>query len=236
LVGDGDPVVSGHTIYRAVIDMECVPLELRATRVTLWAAEDWHFVHYPIAGGAKLNLAITRDDGAVDAISGEAVTDRVVLDSFRHAHPEVRQLLGLGRNWRKWVLCSRPRLDDWSDGAVVLVGDAAHPMLQYAAQGASMALEDAVLLARLMPVDVQSVSLAFAELSALRSERAAKVQWVSEEMGRQVYHARDRAQADRNAWLRGFTEQDLRAALGWLHGATEFTESVAERHPARAAS
>ena len=64
LVGDGDPRVSGHTIYRSVVPVEQVPEELRWNTVTLWAGPKWHFVHYPIGGGAFLNLAATRDDGA----------------------------------------------------------------------------------------------------------------------------------------------------------------------------
>lgn len=236
LVGDGDPVVSGHTIYRAVIDMDRVPAHWRANRVSLWAGDDWHFVNYPVGGGTKLNLAITRDDGATEEVVGQPVDLGIVLDNFGDAHEQVRGLLALSDAWRSWVLCSRPRLDDWNDGAVVLLGDAAHPMLQYAAQGASMALEDAVTLGLLMPKDVEDVPQAFATLAALRRERTATVQWISAQMGEQVYHTRGRSRAERNCWLRSFTEADMRAALGWLHGSTDFTESGPRSASARRVS
>ncbi len=146
VVGDGEPRLSGHTIYRSVIPMEQVPEELQWNTVTLWAGPQWHFVHYPIGGGKYLNLAATRDDGATEAVTGKPVERNHVRREFPQLADNARRLLELGADWKSWVLCDRDPVDGWTDGRVVLLGDAAHPMLQYAAQGACMALEDAVLL------------------------------------------------------------------------------------------
>lgn len=146
LLDDGNPRVSGHTIYRSVIPIGKVPEELRWNAVTLWAGPRWHFVHYIIGGGRYLNLAVTRDDGARVAVAGRPVEREHVLGRFPGVGETPARLLELGEGWREWVLCDRDPVDTWTGGRVVLMGDAAHPMLQYAAQGACQALEDAVVL------------------------------------------------------------------------------------------
>jgi salicylate hydroxylase len=141
MVGDGSPRVPGHTIYRSVIPMDDVPTRLHSNSVTVWAAPGWHFVHYPIAGGSRLNLAAIRDDRATAEIVGEPVEKAQVRREFAEAGGVPGELIELGVDWRRWVLCDRDLVDTWVDGRAALLGDAAHPMLQYAAQGACMALE-----------------------------------------------------------------------------------------------
>ncbi|GAA3055052.1 hypothetical protein GCM10020000_41630 [Streptomyces olivoverticillatus] len=186
LVDDGEPRVSGHTIYRSVIPMAEVPEDLRWNCVTLWAGPKWHFVHYPIASRKFLNLAATRDDAATDPVAGLPVeTDRVIAE-FPALGNAAQQLLELGRDWRAWVLCDRDPVAGWTDGRVALLGDAAHPMLQYAAQGACMALEDAVLLGDLLDgADGEGGELArrLEKYNAERRERTARTQLVAREMG-----------------------------------------------------
>ncbi|RLV01640.1 salicylate hydroxylase [Streptomyces griseocarneus] len=148
LLGDGEPLVSGHTTYRSVLPMARVPRELRWNAVALWAGPKWHVVHYPVGGGAFLNLVATRDNGATEHVIGRAVERAHVLGQLPGLADTPRELLALGEDWREWVLCDRDPVDRWTDGRVALLGDAAHPMLQYAAQGACMALEDAVVIAR----------------------------------------------------------------------------------------
>uniref|UniRef100_UPI0024A8130C 3-hydroxybenzoate 6-monooxygenase n=1 Tax=Streptomyces sp. CC208A TaxID=3044573 RepID=UPI0024A8130C len=216
LVGDGEPRVSGHTIYRSVIPMEKVPEDLRWNAVTLWAGPAWHFVHYAIGGGEYLNLAATRDDGATVAVAGEPVDRTHVLSEFPGLGDTTRRLLELGEDWRTWVLCDRDPVGDWTDGRVTLLGDAAHPMLQYAAQGACMALEDAVALGELLDRDAIAPSLR--KYASERYDRTAKAQLVAREMGTQLYHpAGDGAKA-RNAMLSAFSETDLHDKVDWLHG------------------
>lgn len=218
MLDDGPPRVSGHTIHRTVVPMADVPAELRWNSVNLWAGPGWHMVHYPLANGEKLNLAITRDDGARAAVAGVPTSRDEVLAGFPDLHPRARALLGLGREWRTWVLCDRPPTGTWTEGRVCLTGDAAHAMLQYAAQGACMALEDAVVLGEVLegaPVDVAGRLALFAEL---RGERAARVQEVSTWMGHALYHPGGTAAVERDAMLASLSPDDLLAAVDWLHG------------------
>ncbi|MFC5147490.1 3-hydroxybenzoate 6-monooxygenase [Streptomyces aureoversilis] len=220
LVGDGEPRVSGHTIYRSVIPMEQVPQELRWNSVTLWAGPKWHFVHYPIAGGKCLNLAATRDDAATDPVAGLQVPAEDVIAEFPELGHAARRLLELGQGWRAWVLCDRDPVADWTDGRVTLLGDAAHPMLQYAAQGACMALEDAVLLGELLqgaePGEA-SLGRRLEKYNAARCERTSRTQLVAREMGRQLYHPAGDAARARNRMLCSLTTDEMYDKVDWLH-------------------
>ncbi|MEV4439182.1 3-hydroxybenzoate 6-monooxygenase [Streptomyces sp. NPDC049577] len=220
LVGDGEPRVSGHTIYRSVIPMERVPEELRWNCVALWAGPKWHFVHYPIASGKYLNLAATRDDAASEAVAGLPVPTDRVLAEFPELGDAARQLLDLGEDWRAWVLCDRDPVERWTDGRVTLLGDAAHPMLQYAAQGACMALEDAVLLGDLLAgaeAAGETIGQRLEKYNAERRERTARTQLVAREMGRQLYHPAGEEAVARNEMLSSFSVEDLYDKVDWLH-------------------
>jgi 2-polyprenyl-6-methoxyphenol hydroxylase-like FAD-dependent oxidoreductase len=218
LVGDGEPRVSGHTIYRSVIPMSRVPHGLRSNTVTLWAGPNWHFVHYPIAGGEYLNLAATRDDGARVAVVGQPVEPSVVLDAFAHVGDGAGRLLRLGEGWRQWVVCDRDPVPTWTDGRVVLVGDAAHPMLQYAAQGACQALEDAVCLGDLFDCGPQRFAARFVEFTAARRDRTARITEVSRLMGIRFYHPAGNAARARNRLLSGLSAEQMYDMVAWLHG------------------
>jgi salicylate hydroxylase len=223
LVGDGEPRVSGHTIYRSVIPMERVPPELRSNTVTLWAGPKWHFVHYPIGGRRFLNLAATRDDGARTHVAGRPTAKEHVLREFPELGATARRLLELGEGWRCWVLCDRDPVGCWVDGRVALLGDAAHPMLQYAAQGACMALEDAALLGDLLDCPAEGIPGRLAVYNAARRERTAKAQLISREMGTQVYHPAGVAAKERNEMISALSAEDLYEKVDWLHGARDFT-------------
>ncbi|MCX4526973.1 MULTISPECIES: 3-hydroxybenzoate 6-monooxygenase [unclassified Streptomyces] len=218
LVGDGDPRVSGHTIYRSVIPMDRVPEELRWNTVTLWAGPKWHFVHYPIGGGAFLNLAATRDDDAREAVVGKPAAREHVLGEFPELGETARRLLELGRDWKAWVLCDRDPVDVWTDGRVALLGDAAHPMLQYAAQGACQALEDAVVISDALDCAAEDFVQRLEKYGAERRERTARTQLVAREMGRQLYHPAGEGARERNAMLSGLSAEDMYDKVAWLHG------------------
>ncbi|REE99053.1 3-hydroxybenzoate 6-monooxygenase [Thermomonospora umbrina] len=232
VVGDGEPKVSGHTIYRCLIPMERVPRELRWNAVTLWAGPKWHFVHYPIASGAFLNLAATRDDGAAQAVSGVPVATDVVRGEFDGLSDVARDLLHLGDGWRTWVLCDRDPVDEWVDGRVVLMGDAAHPMLQYAAQGACTALEDAVVLGAMLGGVGADVPARLRAFTRARRDRTARAQWVARQMGLRLYHPAGEDARARNAMLRSLTVSDLYDKVEWLHGARDFATPPPVMHGA----
>ncbi|MCX2953924.1 3-hydroxybenzoate 6-monooxygenase [Lentzea sp. NEAU-D7] len=224
LVGDGAPRVSGHTIYRCVIPMSEVPPQLRSNSVTLWAGPKWHMVHYPIGNGRFFNMAITRDDAATEVVVGEPVETPHVHARFPVLSEPARRLLELGKGWRTWVLCDRDPVADWTDGRVVLLGDAAHPMLQYAAQGACQALEDAVVLGDLLDHGADEFAACALKYNAVRRDRTARAQHVSREMGSRLFHPSGVEAKARNDMLSSLSATDLHDEVSWLHGARDFTD------------
>ncbi|MEV6694617.1 3-hydroxybenzoate 6-monooxygenase [Micromonospora sp. NPDC051196] len=217
LIGDGEPLVSGHTIYRSLIPMRLVPDELRWNTVTLWAGPRWHFVHYPVSEGELLNLAAVRDDGATEAVVGRPTERRHVLGEFAQMSDVARQLLELGAEWRSWVLCDRDPAPGWTDGRVTLLGDAAHPMLQYAAQGACMALEDAVRLGTVFAGACDDLPGRLACYQAARLGRTARAQLTSRAMTG-LYHPAGPDAWRRNEMLAGLTADQMYEKVAWLHG------------------
>jgi 2-polyprenyl-6-methoxyphenol hydroxylase-like FAD-dependent oxidoreductase len=139
VVGDGTPRVSGHSTYRSVIPTEQMPKDLRWNAATLWAGPKCHIVHYPLSGWKVFNLVATYHNEATEPVAGKPVADSEVMRGFLHVHDHVQRIVRRGKNWKQWVLCDRDPVENWVDGRVVLLGDAAHPMMQYFAQGACMA-------------------------------------------------------------------------------------------------
>ncbi|MFJ8960974.1 FAD-dependent monooxygenase [Lentzea sp. NPDC102401] len=216
LVGDGDPQVSGHTTFRAVIPAQDVPRSLKENVVTLWAGPRYHVVWYVIAGGRYVNLVATTDNGATDPMTGKPVEHAEVMKHFTPLCDDATRIMELADEWRAWVLCDRAPITNWQDSRVVLLGDAAHPVLQYAAQGACQALEDAVCLSSVF--DPRDVAGSFARYVALRSERTARVHHASRWMGREVYHPAGEAATVRDAMFASWTATDLHERLEWLYG------------------
>lgn len=217
LIGDGSPKLSGHTIYRSVIPMEDMPKELRLNAQTLWMGPGFHVVHYPIADGKSCNIAVIVDNSVQQEVVGLPVLRGEVLGAFVDAHSRLRALLERGQNWRSWTLCDHDPVMDWTDGPVTLLGDAAHPMLPFAAQGAAMALEDAVCLGDVLGGEQDFVN-AFARFSAHRIERTSQVQCVSQMMGDRLYHLAGAQAIERNSMLSATPELELLDKIGWLYG------------------
>jgi 3-hydroxybenzoate 6-monooxygenase len=222
LVGDGSPRVSGHTIYRSVIPIASVPSDLRWHAATLWAGPGYHMVHYPIEGAASFNMALTVDNGATTELIGVPVPRDRVLSITAPMRPEIRTLVDLGRDWRSWVLCDRDPVSRWTDGPVLLIGDAAHPMLQYAAQGAAQALEDAVCLSTVLSQGLDFPAT-FRQVESLRSPRTARVQLISRRMGTEIYHPTGEEARYRNTFLANLSQDEQFTLLDWLyaHNATQ---------------
>ncbi|PZT74847.1 MULTISPECIES: FAD-dependent monooxygenase [unclassified Streptomyces] len=229
LVGDGDPRISGITVYRAVIPMEQVPGELRhGGSVTWWTGPHCHFVHYPIAGGKYLNLAASSDNGAAEALAGVPVTKDAVRREFGALGPDAQRLLELGEGWRSWVLVDRDPVERWTDERVVLLGDAAHPMLHYVAQGACQGLEDAVALGDLLDCGADELPQRFEKYNAERGERTARIQRLARESIK-LWHAAGATATARNERLAALAPAELHDYVAWMHGARTSTRTTAWR-------
>ena len=218
LADDGPPVVSGHTTFRSVIPTERMPEDLRWNAATLWAGPKVHLVHYPLKGWKVFNLVVTCHNDAPEPVAGKPVNKDEVRKNFEHVHPRARQIIEHGEDWKLWVLCDREPIRDWVDGRVTLLGDAAHPMLQYFAQGACMALEDGVCLAHMVERHGDDLPQAFVAYNRQRAGRTARVQMGSRLIGEYVYHPTS-AKADvRDAVLRSLSPDEYFDRLAWLYG------------------
>ncbi|TNF88129.1 MAG: 3-hydroxybenzoate 6-monooxygenase [Gammaproteobacteria bacterium] len=220
LVGDGEPRVSGHTTYRSVIPTEKMPKDLRWNAATLWAGPRCHIVHYPLAGWKLFNLVVTYHNDVSEAVAGKPVSKDEVRRGFEHIAPRARQIIEHGEDWKLWVLCDRDPIQDWVDGRVALLGDAAHPMLQYFAQGACMAMEDAVCLSHMFEQHGDNIESALDDYMRQRRVRTARVQIDSRLIGEYIYHADGATAEVRNHIMSKLTPEQWYDKLGWLYGGT----------------
>lgn len=226
VVGDGAPRVSGHTTYRSVIPTEDMPEDLRWNAATLWAGPKCHIVHYPLKGWKLFNLVVTYHNDAPSPEAGISVTHDEVRKGFEHVAPVARQIIDRGQSWKRWVLCDRDPVANWVDGRVGLLGDAAHPMLQYFAQGACMAMEDAVALAHCMSAQPDDAEKALQVYQDMRKLRTARVQLQSREIGQHVYHPGGAHAQLRNAVMRAKTPEEWYDIVAWLYGSSGLDGAV----------
>ena len=217
IVGDGKPRVSGHIAYRAVLKREDVPKDLWRPEVVLWAGPRTHLVHYPLRRGELYNLvAVFHSDHYEEGWNAEGSKD-LLWQHFKGQRPEVLRMLERIETWRMWVLCDREPVKNWTLGRVTLLGDAAHPMLQYLAQGACMATEDAVLLAEKARAQPDDLLAAFNAYTQDRYLRTARVQIMARVYG-DFYHARGVTAELRDITLSGRTPQQSYDGIAWLYG------------------
>jgi len=220
VVGDGKPRVSGHIAYRAVLKREDVPAHLWSDDVLLWGGEKTHLVHSPLRRGELFNLVAVFHSNKYDE-GWNTFGDSVELtERFSEACPQVRELLGKIETWKMWVLCDREPVKNWTDRRVTLLGDAAHPMLQYLAQGAGQAIEDAVVLREALRFTHGDVPQAFQKYQQLRYLRTGRVQLTARFYG-DIYHAAGVQRELRNQMFQSETESAGFAGLQWMYDGIE---------------
>ncbi len=147
---DAPPRFAGRTAWRGLIPAREVAPEFREPQVRLWLGRDAHLVHYPVKAGRIINVVVITADswnapGWSEPASRAEIVPRLAAEAWA---PAARALVGLPEAWLKWALYDRQPIRRWSQGPVALLGDAAHPMLPYLAQGAAMAIEDAAVAAQ----------------------------------------------------------------------------------------
>ncbi|HEY2244338.1 MAG: 3-hydroxybenzoate 6-monooxygenase [Xanthobacteraceae bacterium] len=217
VVGDGKPKPAGHITYRAVLPTSEVPEQYRWWNMGFWAGEKVHFVLYPLRTGELYNLVAVFHSNRYEE-GWDSYGDPAELhERFAATCEPVRALLNKIESWRMWVLCDRPPVKDWSKGRITLLGDAAHPMLQYLAQGACMAVEDAVCLADKAVEMNGDYAAAFRAYQAVRYLRTGRVQIMARVYG-EFYHAGGVAKELRNIMLGSRTPDDAMAGMEWLYG------------------
>ena len=220
VVGDHMPRISGHTTYRSVIPTEQMPEEFRWNTATVWCGPKCHIVHYPLSDWKLFNLVVTYHNEAPEPVAGKSVEVEEVLRGFRHVHPKAQSIIHTGKDWKMWVLCDRDPVEKWIDGRVALLGDAAHPTLQYMAQGACMAMEDGVYLAEVVAAYPDRLEEALETYRQGRYLRTARITLQSRMLGDHLFHVSGVEAQLRNAMVRAKSQADWFESVSWLFGDT----------------
>ena len=220
--GEADaPRFSYRVAFRATVEAEWVAPRWRDNAVILRLGPRAHLVHYPLRGGSMINLVAViesnwRGVAAGDPWDGEA--DREALDrAFRDWSHDARDLIAAPKRWRAWPLMLRPPLDRFAFGRIALIGDAAHPMSPFLAQGAAQAIEDAEALARRLG-ETDAVEAALAAYSADRVARANRVQREAAMQGR-IYHLSGPFAVARDLTMRALGPEGVLKRFDWLYAA-----------------
>jgi salicylate hydroxylase len=232
LLGDGLPSFTGHIAYRALVAQADLPPHLRSQNVSVWMGAQAHVVSYPVRGGDYLNVVCLTEGRLLDddanslqalqtwnAQKSEAQTLAELHHALRGTCTPLTDLMSACSDWRLWPLCGRPAMQgthEHAQGRVVLVGDAAHPMLPYLAQGAGMAMEDAYeLAAQLLGATPANAPERLHQFAHVRWQRNARVQAKAVRNG-QIFHATGAIRMGRDTCLRlmGARLMDV----PWLYG------------------
>ena len=221
LINDGLPRRTGHLAYRALIKQTDLPLALRSQNITAWLGPNMHAIQYPVRGGDWLNVVVFIHGDVPDDFqnwnhSANAADLNVALQG---SCTGLQDLLHAVRDWRLWVMHDRPPMYgayQQAQGRVALLGDAAHPMRPYLAQGAGMAIEDAAELAfALKGATPQSAPTALQQYAANRWQRNARVQARALRNG-QIFHATGPTRWGRDVAMKLMGERLL--DMPWLYG------------------
>jgi salicylate hydroxylase len=212
------PRFAGRTAWRALIPAKDVAPEFRDPLIHLWLGRDAHLVHYPLKNGKVINIVVITDDTWNGPGWSEPASRVDLLRQFSAAHwaPQAHALIRAPEAWLKWALYDRRSLLSFSQGAAALLGDAAHPMLPYLAQGAAMAIEDAAVAARCLARMPDDATAALRSYSAIRRARTRKVQRLAARNGER-YHRGGAAAMLHNTAMRIMGGERLLQHYDWLY-------------------
>ena len=211
------PRVTGHVVYRAVVEKADFPDDLKWNAASLWAGPKCHLVHYPLRGGEQYNVVVTFHSRQQEQWGVTDGSKEEVESYFQGICPKARQLIELPKSWRRWATADKEPIGTWVFGRATILGDAAHPTTQYMAQGACMAMEDAVTLGEALRVTNKDWDAALALYQKNRVTRTARIVLSGREMGR-LYHAAGVERLVRNSLWKGRSQERFYDAMEWLYG------------------
>jgi len=216
------PQFAGLIAWRGTLDAVQLPREYTSRRVQLWMGPKAHLVAYPISGARKINVvAIVPGTWNRPGWSAPGKPNEIkdAFASSRWPGP-ARMLIGAVDEWRKWALFTVPDSGEWTDGAIALLGDAAHAMLPFAAQGAAMAIEDTAVLARCLGQGAgenrAGIPAALKHYARLRRPRVARVQRAAQQAGR-IYHLTGPAAYARDLVIKAMGPRRMLARQDWIY-------------------
>jgi len=215
IVGDGEPRLAGHICYRAIVPIEQVPQEMRQNAMALWVGPRMHMVLWPMRQGAFCNVTVVFHSSRFEQGWDSYGDPDELRERIAGTHPRVRDFVHSVQDWRMYVLRDREPVRNWSKGRVTLLGDAAHPMLQYLAQGACMAMEDAVCLADQVARHGGDHAAAFQDYQQQRYLRTTRIQLTARLYGF-VFHASDASADLRNQFLQSRTAEQTLESMAWI--------------------
>jgi 2-polyprenyl-6-methoxyphenol hydroxylase-like FAD-dependent oxidoreductase len=210
------PRVTGHVVYRAVVDKADFPDDLKWNAASLWAGPKCHLVHYPLRGGEQYNVVVTFHSRQPEQWGVTDGSKEEVESYFQGICPKARQLIELPKTWKRWATADREPIATWVFGRATILGDAAHPTTQYMAQGACMAMEDAVTLGEALRVCGKDWDAALKLYQQSRVTRTARIVLSGREMGR-LYHAVGVERLVRNSLWKGRSQERFYDAMEWLY-------------------
>lgn len=216
VAGPGEAEASGMCAYRALVPVDQAPAFARRASQTLWIGPDHHLVHYPVSGGRYINIvAFAPADGFTDESWSTKATVEELLAEFQGWDPRLTELINAAGTPGRWALLDRAPLTQWSRGRLTLLGDAAHPMFPFFAQGAAQAIEDGAALAQCLVQDLQDPVRALKTYEQVRMPRATKIQQLSHAR-KDINHLSDGpAQHQRDTEL---AQGDPLLKNGWIYG------------------
>jgi salicylate hydroxylase len=210
------PAYSGLCAFRALVPAERAPGFARRRAQTLWLGPGHHLVHYPISGERAVNLVAFAPAGEFTVESWSATgTTEEFLAEFAGWDPRLRDLIQAAGTPGRWALLDRAPLAHWSRGPVALLGDAAHPMFPFFAQGAAQSIEDAAVLAACLAADIRHPARALRRYESLRIARTTRIQQVSHDRAR-INHLPDGP--GQRARDESLTAADPLVANDWIYG------------------
>jgi salicylate hydroxylase len=216
------PQFSGLIAWRGTLDATTLPREYTSPRVQLWMGPDAHLVAYPISGARQINVvAIVPGTWNRPGWSAPGEANEI-KNAFATSHwpSTARMLVGAVDGWRRWALFTLPEIGEWSSGAIALLGDAAHAMLPFAAQGAGMAIEDAAVLADCLGQtageNIANIPAALQRYGRLRRSRVLRVQRAARQQGR-IYHLTGPLALARDATIKAMGPKRMLARQDWIY-------------------
>lgn len=224
LLGDASARFTGHLAYRALVAQVDLPAHLRSDQITVWMGPRLHVVHYPVRSGQWLNLVAIVHGAKPDQAQDwdQAGHTQALMQAMGAVGRDLHERLASVPAWRQWALHDRSPVsgsNDMAQGRVALLGDAAHPMRPYLAQGAGMAIEDAQALAQCLSVGNATVAEQLQAYAEQRWARNASVQARAIRNGR-IFHAQGAVALGRNLSMRLMGERVM--DVPWLYaGASE---------------
>jgi len=213
---DDRPVCSEYVAYRGTVPMAQMSSHAGLDNVVMWVGPEMHFVQYPVRRGELYNQVAVFRSRRYRPDGDDWGTPEELDAHYAQTCAAVRECAKLMERGKRWPMYDRAPTDRWVRNRIVLMGDAAHPMLQYAAQGACQAIEDALALADRVTAAPTDLPRALAAYEAARAPRTARVQATARALG-EFFHLAGPDAATRNAAMRGRADDDY-APLDWLYG------------------